>query len=130
MSLVFSRFSTPGSWHYGLVALLLCLLGAAAAVLFLRRRRSSRFFYRFNALWDQRRDPYCPRCRTPLTDLQRRMSWKFENRGRRTHRTPISYSAFQCRKCSKQVRLVDEDGFELTLEKARLRLFEPPEEIV
>ncbi|BCR05596.1 hypothetical protein DESUT3_26650 [Desulfuromonas versatilis] len=128
MSSPYSHLTTPGPWTYGLALAAVLLLAVAVALVFLQRRRANRLFPRFNALWNRNAEPFCPRCRTALSDFQRRTSWKFESSGNRTVRKPVSYSAFQCRKCRWKVRLVDEDGFELTLETARRRLFEASEE--
>ncbi len=87
-----------------------------------RRWRRGRFSLRFQVLWDRKLTPHCPRCRTPLTDWGVHSSIKFEKQGPTMMRVPVSFGAYRCQPCAKQIRLVDEDGFELTPGQALGRL--------
>ncbi|WP_305044863.1 hypothetical protein [Geoalkalibacter sp.] len=91
--------------------------------LVVRRRR--RFKRLFQILWDRKLRPHCPLCRHPLSDWQVREGLKFERQGDQMERIPIRFGAFFCATCAKPVRLIDEDGFEMTYEQALERLREP-----
>ena len=109
--------------NLALVAALLLAAGVLVlVVLLIRRRRRGRFSARFQILWDRKLTPHCPHCRTPLSDWGVYDSVKFEKQGKAMSRAPVTFGAYRCVPCMKKIRLVDEDGFELTPEQARERL--------
>lgn len=101
-----------------LIALALLILSGIVAVLCRRHYQRTRFTYRFGILWDKKRRPFCRICRTPLMNWSPHSGWKFERRQGRTVRLPTTFYAFDCPLCTKPVRLVDHDGYEVSLEDA------------
>jgi len=118
-------FVTPPVLIGLLVALALSVVAGLSAWLWWRHRRRTRFIPRFGVLWDKKHTPFCPTCRAPLGNWSSHSSWKFERRDGRTLRLPTTYQAFDCPQCTRPVRLVDHDGYEMTLEQALAQL-QPP----
>jgi len=108
-----------------LITSVLLVIMVLSGWLWWRYRQRNRFIYRFSILWDKNHQPFCPTCRSPLGNLSPRSSWKFEPRKGRTVRRPTTYYAFDCPICTKPVRLVDHDGYEVALEQALAQL-QPP----
>jgi len=106
-------------------------LGASALILlgvFLWKRwQYCRFVYQFELLWDKAIQPYCPGCRKRLADWQQHASIKFRKDAEgKTVKVPTTYYAFHCSRCMKTYRLVDSDGYEVTLEEARKQVVFKP----
>lgn len=116
-------WSNPSPWLLTGAVLAPTLVALSAWGLVARRRR--RFKRHFQILWDRKLRPHCPRCRHLLGDWQVREGLKFERQGDQMERIPITFGAFYCATCAMPVRLVDEDGFEMTHEQALERLREP-----
>ncbi len=108
-----------------LLALVLLVIVAFVGGLWWRHYQRHRFIYRFGILWDKKHRPFCVNCRTLLHNWSSHSGWKFETHNGRTVRLPIIYHAFDCPTCSRPVRLVDHDGYEVTLEYAREQLQAP-----
>ena len=111
-----------------LIALVLLVIVVPAGVLCWRHYQRNRFIYRFGILWDKKNRPFCATCRTLLGNWNSHSGWKFESQQGRTVRQPITYYAFDCPICTKPVRLVDHDGYEVTLEHALAELQAPSTE--
>lgn len=108
-----------------------CSLGFLAfvllAVFLWKRWQYCRFVYQFDLLWDKSIQPFCPGCRRPLTDWREHSSIKFsKDTEGRTVKVPTTYHAFHCPRCIKAYRLVDPDGYELTLDEARKQVVFKP----
>ena len=125
VSACLSDAATPPILTGILIALFLLGIAALSGWLWWRCRQRNRFSYRFGILWDEHRHPFCPVCRTRLGNWSRHSSWKFECREGRTLRRPTTYHAFKCSVCTKPVRLVDHDGYEVSLEQALAQLRAP-----
>ncbi|ALC16580.1 hypothetical protein DSOUD_1805 [Desulfuromonas soudanensis] len=119
---------TPTMFAGSLVALVLLVPGALVGSLWWRRRQRNRFTYRFEIFWDKKLRPFCPTCRSPLSNWSQHSGWKFESQEGRTVRQPATYHAFDCPLCVKPVRLVDSDGYEVSLEEALAQLQAPVRE--
>lgn len=110
-----------------LVALVVLSVVSLAGGLWWRHHQRHRFIYRFGILWDKKFHPYCATCRRLLGNWSRHYGWKFERQQGRTVRNSITYHAFDCPVCNKPVRLLDHDGYEMTLEQALAQLKAPAE---
>ena len=85
-----------------------------------KRWQYRRFVHQFDVLWDRKIRPFCPHCRRKLTDWRQFDSVKFQKDAQgRTVNVPATYWAFHCDRCQRTLRLVDADGYEVTLEQAR-----------
>lgn len=118
--------TVPPQGFTGILIGLCLLIIAAAGWLWWRYHQRNRFVYRFGILWDKKYRPFCATCHTLLGNWSRHSGWKFETRQGRTVRQPITYHAFDCPVCTKPVRLLDHDGYEVTLEHALSQLQAPP----
>ncbi len=101
-----------------LAALVLLVIAMPVVWLWWRRCQRNRFIYRFGILWDKKHRPYCATCRTLLVNWGSHSGWKFQRQQGRTVRQPTTYHAFDCPVCTKPVRLVDHDGYEVSLDHA------------
>jgi endogenous inhibitor of DNA gyrase (YacG/DUF329 family) len=108
-----------------LIVLALLLIATFAGWLWWRHYQRNRFIYRFGILWDKKYRPFCATCRTLLGNWSSHSGWKFESHQGRTVRQPTTYHAFDCPICTKPVRLVDHDGYEVSLEHAQAELQTP-----
>ncbi|MDW7643480.1 MAG: hypothetical protein SCI25_00400 [Desulfuromonadales bacterium] len=115
-------FLTDGTVSLPVVGL--AVAGGLAGILLLRvlykRWQYRRFVYQFEVLWDRKIRPFCPHCRRKLTDWQEFESVKFQKDAEgRTINVPATYWAFRCDRCQRNLRLVDVDGYEVSLEQAQ-----------
>jgi len=116
---------TPQIFTGLLIALVLLVSATLAGGLWWRHHQRHRFIYLFGILWDKKHHPFCATCRTPLGNWSSHSGWKFERQQGRTVRLPTTYYAFDCPVCTKPVRLIDHDGYEVTLEDALAQLQAP-----
>ena len=115
-------FLTDGTVSLPVVGL--AVAGGLAGILLLRvlykRWQYRRFVYQFEVLWDRKIRPFCPHCRRKLTDWREFESVKFQKDAQgRTVNVPATYWAFRCDRCQRNLRLVDVDGYEVSLEQAQ-----------
>jgi len=118
---------TPQIFTRVLAGLVLLVVATLAGWLWWRHRQRRRFSCHFGILWDKKHRPFCAVCRTALVNWGSHSGWKFERQQGRTVRLPITYHAFDCPVCNKPVRLLDHDGYEVTLEHALAELEAPAE---
>jgi hypothetical protein len=109
----------------GLALIAICL--EAAYIFSLRKERKSlkenletKLFFKFGALWDKDKTPYCPSCKNPLPQSLKGPyiavvgSWSSV-----TPAKPV----LECVQCNKTVTLIDDEGNTLLLKDAKEQLF-------
>ena len=116
------NFLAEGS--FSLPVVVLAVAGGLAGMLLLwvlyKRWKYRRFVHQVEVLWDRKIRPFCTHCRRKLTDWRQFDSVKFQKDAQgRTVNVPATYWAFHCDRCQRNLRLVDVDGYELSLEQAQ-----------